>query len=97
MSCYKSASAVEENGIAGPLLVVKVEAFSGIVAPTLKKGTPPFHPANVFPVTIEHSVPAGATITHLEATQNLTKVGEFEYVVIHCGDDKGTRIPVTKS
>jgi hypothetical protein len=71
MNCYQSASAVVKSGITGFILVVKVKVFAGMVPPTLKKGTPPFQPKNVFPVTIVRSVPSSPTEVELETTQNL--------------------------
>jgi hypothetical protein len=96
MSCFKSASAVVVSGTTGFLLVIKVNGFAGIVKPTYEKGTPPFNPANVFPLKINGFVPSSLTPVKFEITHNLKSQDEFESVEIFCGDKKpGTIIPVT--
>jgi hypothetical protein len=97
MSCYQSASATVIDGTTGPILVIKIKAYAGIVPVTLEIGTPPFDPKNIFPVTVRKSVPMSATLQELEAKQNLSNKDEFDSVEIFCDDTKpGTRIPVTK-
>jgi hypothetical protein len=98
MSCHQSASAIVFSGKTGFILVVKVKVFTGGIVPAdLQKGTRPFNPKNIFPVTIIGSLPSSRTQTELEVTENLTSEDEFDFVEIFCGDEKpGTTIPVTK-
>jgi hypothetical protein len=97
MSCYQSATASVVNGTTGPMLVINVKAYSGIVPPELAERHPPFDPKNVFPVTVVRSVPGGATIVDLKLNHNLQSGEHFDFVEIFCGDAKtGTQIPVTR-
>lgn len=103
MSCYYTATAVATTqGYTGKLhLKIKISAPAGFVPPILKKGNLPHNPKNVFPVIIEHAVPAGATTSELELHHDLNDINEFTAVEIFCNktDKPGSRflIKIEKS
>lgn len=98
MNCYHSAAAVIKSGFTGYLLIITVKVHSGFVPADLVKGTPPFDPENVFPVTIRRSVPDSPTLETIQVEQNLSDPDEFEYVEIFCENEKvSSRISIVKS
>lgn len=98
MSCFKSASAKAVSGTLGYLLVIKIKGFSGIVPASYVKGTPPFNPKNVFPLTVHGFVPGPSpSPAELTINQDMKSKDEFDSVEIFCDDKKpGTIIKVTK-
>lgn len=96
MSCFELASAEVFSGVTGPILVIKVTAFSGFVPAVLEEGKPPFNPDDVLPVIIRNSLPEGLPRI-LELNKNIEREDEFTSIVIFCDDQKkGTKISITK-